>query len=300
MTDPTPTDANQAPPLPEGETLPDDPGPPTPLGSLTCHGATFHFGHRVLRDFARDLSKCLTAPLSQEVDIYVGVHTIRQVAPTGRPMIGIQTEQILDSSGHRMWRAPNRRRRSSFAETYDILLDLGADNGQAYDFLPEDLRRKVRFGPHIFPDTELAPAYLDAPPLFFGSLNDRRRQMLDQLKATRPVEVARHGTFGRGLDALLASHGAVLNLHYQDGEYSEFPRFLKACLAGKPFLSEPLSRPLLAGEHYLSPTDPLDAARAERLFQSIQTLAAGYRLRDFLETVIRAQGTAPTPATDPA
>ncbi len=288
MTQPAPIAASEVPPPPE-ETAAVEPAASPPLGSLTCHGATFLYGHRVLRDFARDLSHCLTAPLSQEVDIYVGVHAVRQLSPSGRPSIGIQTEQILDRNGQRMWRVPNRRRRRHFAETYDALLDLSPDNGPAYDFLPPELRRKVHVGPHIFPDTDLVPAHLDAPPLFFGSLNDRRRQILDQLKTARPVEVARHGTFGRGLDKLLATHGAVLNIHYQEGEYSEFPRFLKACLAGKPFLSEPLSAPLQAGVHYLGLSDQIDPALSGRLFQSIQALAAGYRLRDFVEGIIRSK-----------
>ena len=96
---------------------------------------------------------------------------------------------------------------------------------------------KVLFGPHIFPDAAITPNFQPEAPVFFGALNDRRRGLLADLQAKRPVEVAPHGTFGRPLDALIAKQGAVLNLHFREGQYSEYPRFLKAYVRGKPVQS---------------------------------------------------------------
>ncbi|MBN8632519.1 MAG: hypothetical protein J0L76_16900, partial [Rhodobacterales bacterium] len=202
--------------------------------------------------------------------------------------VGLQTEHILDRDGNRMWRFVKRRQRRVFAQSYDALLDLSPDNATAYDFLEADLRQKIQFGPHIFPDDDIEHEFVDAPPLFFGSLNDRRRGILDRLKSVRPLEIASHGTFGAGLDKLLAAHGSVLNIHYQEAEYAEYPRFLKAYLAGKPFISEPLSAPLVAGLHYLELNEVATRERTEHVFGSIRTLASGYRLRNYLERVIQS------------
>jgi hypothetical protein len=274
------------------------PPPPAPvaevqvqvLQKLTVHGVDLYSGHRVLRDFAGDLARCITRPLDKPVDVYVGVHAINRPADTGRFTIGIQTEQFLDRNGQPMWRLPRERFRNRFATFYDLLLDLSPDNAPAYDFLPPELRAKITFGPHIFPDAPIAPQHQDAPPLFFGSLNDRRRSLLTQLQAESPVEVAPHGTFGRPLDALIAAHGAVLNLHFREGEYSEYPRLLKAYLRGKPVLSEPLSPPLLPGVHYLPPDAQPTRTVTETLFANLARFAAAHSFQALLDaTVARTQ-----------
>ena len=266
------------------------PAVPAPLRKITAHGVDLYSGHRVLRDVSHDLARCLTGPLSQPVDVYVGVHPVDRPVETGRFRIGIQTEQFLDSAGQRLWRMPRERFRTRFASFYDILLDLSPLNAPAYDFLAPDLRGKRRFGPHIFPAAPVEPDFQDAPPLFFGSLNDRRRDRLARLQATRPIEIAPHATFGRGLDALIARHGAVVNLHYVDAVYAEYPRILKAYLRGKPVLSEPLPPPLRQGEHYLDLTAKPTRAATEALFRNLADFAARHSFQTFLETALAQRG----------
>jgi hypothetical protein len=258
---------------------------------LSVHGVDLYSGHRVLRDFATDLARCITRPPARSVDIYVGVHAIDRPADTGRFTIGIQTEQFFDRSGKAMWRVPRERFRNRYALFYDLLLDLSPDNAPSYDFLPPELRAKIVFGPHVFPDGPIAPNHEDGPPLFFGSLNDRRRSLLAQLQDAAPVEVAPHGTFGRPLDALIARHGAVLNLHFREGEYTEYPRLLKAYLRGKPLLSEPLSPPLQPGTHYQPLGSPPTAAETEALFRNLAQFAAAHSFQGFLDAAL-----APNPA----
>jgi hypothetical protein len=188
---------------------------------------------------------------------------------TGRLRIGIQTEQIFDKTRKRMWRAPKREDREAFVRAYDVILDLSPDNRYAYRFLPVDLRRKIRFGPHIFPDHDLTGICVAAPPLFVGWLNDRRRAVLDRLREDRPIDTLSRKVFGAELDQQLARQGAILNIHFQDGVYSEYPRFLKACLAGKLVLSE--HTPEATG----------------RIFASLRELASAYRFRAFLESVLK-------------
>ena len=259
------------------------------LQKLTAQNVDLYSGHRVLRDFAGDIARCVTRPLARPVDVYVGVHAINRPAETGRFRIGIQTEQFLDRSGQPMWRVPRERFRHRYAVFYDLLLDLSPDNAPAYDFLPPELRARIVFGPHIFPEAPVAPQPSDTPPLFFGSLNDRRRSILARLQADTPVEIAPHGTFGRPLDALIARHGAVLNLHFRDGEYSEYPRFLKAYLRGKPVLSEPLSAPLQPGTHYYPLGDRPTEAQTATLFLNLARFAASHSFQAFLDAAL-AQG----------
>jgi hypothetical protein len=270
--------------------LPPPPAEPVVLQKFTAHNVDLYSGHRVLRDFSHDLARCLTGPLSEPVDVYVGVHVINRPANTGRIKIGIQTEQFLDSAGQPLWRVPKERFRARYATFYDILLDLSALNAPAYDFLPPELRAKLHFGPHIFPADPVAPDFQPAPPVFFGSLNDRRRSLLAALQAERPVEVAPHGTFGKPLDALIARQGSVLNLHFRDGTYAEYPRFLKAYLHGKPVLSEPLSQPLQPDLHYFDIKAEPTADSAARIFRNLASFAAQHSFQAFLETALATRG----------
>lgn len=259
------------------------PAEPVNIQKTSVHNVDLYSGHRVLRDFCRDLARCITAPLSEPVDVYAGVHVIDRPLDTGRFRIGIQTEQYLDRQGQPMWRIPKQRFRLRHATFYDVLLDFSADNAPAYDFLPEDLRAKVLFGPHIFPDAPITPDYQNQPPVFFGALNDRRRALLADLQSKGPVEIAPHGTFGRPLDALIARQGAVLNLHFRDGRYSEYPRFLKAYLRGKPVISEPLAAPLQPDLHYFNIGTQPSAKSTDEIFQNLASFAAQHSFRTFLQ-----------------
>jgi hypothetical protein len=257
-----------------------------PLGQFTAHGVTFHYAHRVLEDFARDLARGLSGPISAPLDVFVGTHMIGSPPETGRLRLGIQTEHMLDTDLQRMWRIPPRSDRVALATHYDAILDLSLQNRRAYRFLPLDLRRKITFGPHIFPDHDLAARFVDAPPLFVGWKNDRRRMVLEEISRQRPVATLDRKVFGAELDQVLADKGAVLNIHFREGVYSEYPRFLKACLLGKPVLSEPMAAPLVEGLHYLPLDAELTPEVTERVFAALRELAAAYRFRSFLESVL--------------
>lgn len=256
------------------------------LPKLTVHGVDLYFGHRILRDVARDLTQGITRPLAKPVDVYVGVHKVDQPLQTGRFRIGIQTEHFYRADGKRAWRLPRERFRNRYALFYDVLLDLSHENIPGYDFLPPELRSKITFGPHIFPDTPIAPRPADGAPLFFGSLNERRRALIAALQALAPLEVAPHGTYGRPLNRMIERHGSVLNLHLVDGAYNEYPRLLKAYLAGKPLLSEPLAPPLRVGEHYFDLNAEPTADATAALFNSLAAFAARHSFQAFLESAL--------------
>lgn len=267
---------------------PPRPEPPEPvvIQKITAHNVDIYAGHRVLRDFANDLAACVSGPLAEPVDVYVGVHIIDRPLDTGRFKIGIQTEQYLDRNGQPMWRIPKERFRHRHVTFYDVLLDFSADNAPAYDFLPEASRQKIVYGPHVFPEAPITPNFQPEAPVFFGALNDRRRGLLADLQAKRPVEVAPHGTFGLPLDALIAKQGAVLNLHFREGQYSEYPRFLKAYLRGKPVQSEPLAPPLQPDLHYFNLDAQPTAKSAEKIFKNLASFAAQHSFQAFLQAAL--------------
>lgn len=256
---------------------------PQTTASLTCHDVTLHYGHRVLRDFAKDLAAGIQRPVGHEMDVYVGVHAISDPVENGRIRVGIQTEQYLDGTGKTLWRKPKRRVRRRLVSSYDVFLDLNPTNAPAYAFLPQDLHERIQFGPHIFPADPVALDYNEMPPLFFGSLNDRRRAELGPMQESGTASVAPHGTFGRSLSDILKGQGGVLNIHYMFGEYSEFPRFLKAYLHGKPVFSEPMSDPLILGTHYFDLNARPTKQAAEKVFANIAALAKNHSFQSFLE-----------------
>jgi hypothetical protein len=224
--------------------------------------------------------------LSEPVDVYVGVHIIDRPLDTGRFKIGIQTEQYLDRNGQPMWRIPKERFRHRHVTFYDVLLDFSADNAPAYDFLPEAARQKIVFGPHVFPEAPITPDFQPTAPVFFGALNDRRRALLADLQSRQEIEVAPHGTFGPPLDALIAKQGAVLNLHFREGTYSEYPRFLKAYQRGKPVVSEGLAPPLQPDLHYFNLGTAPTAKKTEKIFKNLASFAAQHSFQAFLQSAL--------------
>ncbi|MBL9053087.1 MAG: hypothetical protein JNN02_05095, partial [Tabrizicola sp.] len=114
--------------------------------------------HSVLADFARDLVRALgTAPKAgRPVIFHVGAHlSSRLPGHEDALQIGLQTEQILDATGKKMWFSFDSRRIEGLVSEFDLVLDLSIHNAPAYRSLPVSDRARVKFGPHIFPDHPL-------------------------------------------------------------------------------------------------------------------------------------------------
>jgi hypothetical protein len=72
--------------------------------------------------------------------------------------------------------------------------------------------------------TRIAPAPEDVDVLFYGSVNDRRRAVLEELRR-RGVRVhAAFGVYGPQRDALVARSRIVLNLHFYEAKVFEVVR----------------------------------------------------------------------------
>jgi hypothetical protein len=264
------------------------------LRQRTHHGVTLHSCHPILHDFAADLGQCIASPVGAEVDVFVGVHQFGVKLPGHALRIGIQTEQFADHDGKALWRAEDPQRIAAFVAQYDLLLDLNADNAPAYAFLPPDDRAKVHFGPHIFPVQAPKLASGTGPALFFGAMNARRKAVLGPMIENGLVTVAPPGTFGAELDAMIMAAGSVANVHFQEGVYSEYPRFLKSYLRGKPILSERLAPPLIMDKHYFDLRTKISASKARAALAQVgKTMSADFTFQRFLETACRSLQTRP-------
>lgn len=258
----------------------------------TCHRngqLTFVARHPVLSDIARtmagyDLPAGLTS--AAPIIIYVGSHRFsNRILPRGLK-IGIQTEHFLDDHGRALWWKARRWRLLRQVLKFDMLVDLSAANAPVYQFLPGFLARKVVFGPYIFPDQlpDFTPGGEsgDAPVAFFGALNPHRQARLEAIGQSLRVQVLPEGCFGPDLHRHLAPAKAVLNLHFADGKYTEYPRLLSALLAGKALISDPLGRGLQRGVHYLDPTDPVDDDALRHVHANAVRFASRWRFSDLL------------------
>jgi hypothetical protein len=243
--------------------------------------------HPILSDLATIFASYDLGKLAdKKASIYVGVHSFtKRILPPGF-RIGVQTEQFFDANGRSLWGEQSRARILRQAWQYDVLLDLSPLNRPAYAFLPGFLRRRLRFGPHIYPSQlpRFQPGEVGAPLLFFGAINPRRKRVLDAMGAS--VRVLPYGIYGDALTAEIAMAKGVLNLHFADGVYTEYPRLLTALMHGKALWSETLAPPLIAGLHYL----PLAQAKAGDGSDAYAACASdfvrGHQLRDFLATVL--------------
>lgn len=226
----------------------------------------------MLDDIARTFAKYEFVKASyKEVHIYVGVHKFRYHFLHKGLNIGVQTEQFFDVNGKKLWRHTSWIKVLRQVSQYDLTLDLSPANRQAYNFLPKFLRNRIIFGPKIFPDNdiEFQPSK-NNKLVFFGGLSLRRSQILQKLAQTHKILTVKNGTFGDELISSTKDSFGILNLHHDDGVYTEIPRLLTAYLHGKPVYSEELGYPLVEGRHYLPIDAELNESTAKEAFQKFK------------------------------
>ncbi|RRQ24621.1 hypothetical protein D5687_00175 [Guyparkeria sp. SCN-R1] len=187
--------------------------------------------------------------------------------------IALQTEQMYDETGKPLWgQTTKRARRLAFAaRAADLVLDLSAANHRFYEeHCPGALAQgKIRFGPWIFPSRPLPfnPGGEESVA-FFGSLgNGRRASVIDGIDGF-PVRMLESGTFFDDLYRQVESCSAVLNVHFEEGVYTEAPRLLTSLYCGKPLVSEPLGEPFVAGKHYV-PIDGYGKVENQAVFERL-------------------------------
>lgn len=223
-----------------------------PLQCLKVGTLSIISNHPVLNQVARDIFSGIDeASLHRKnISLYIGTHRKFGRALSTRDFkIGLQTEHYFDDAGQAMWRRQRHWRTIQQCLRYDAILDLSIANKPHYAWLPKFLREKVTYGPYIFPCHPVNYCKgTQSELVFFGSINERRASLLEKLPEGY-VAVLGDKFGGELRKAILQSRG-VLNLHYVDRIYTEYPRLLSCYLSGKVFFSEKLSRDLQAGIDY--------------------------------------------------
>jgi hypothetical protein len=257
---------------------------------LSRSGLEIVSNHPVLNQVAADIFAGLEDDLlpAQRVTVFVGIHRRYRLALLRRGYrIGINTEHYFDADGNRLWRRERRLKILLHFLRFHRILDLSAANAPHYQWLPGFLRRRVVFGPYIFSGRDLPFSGFGGPLVFFGSINGRRHKLLASLDKER-VQVLSASTFGAELTRQIDASAAVLNIHFLDGSYTEYPRLLSAYNRGKILVSEPLGPDMIAGRHYAVIGQSCDAHHAQEIFQNFsQEVAKKYGFSAFLKRMLQ-------------
>lgn len=247
--------------------------------------------HKILDDIAYDLLAGLSVDYEPPylVTIFCGIHKFFGPDVFRRGFkIGIQTEHFYDEDGkfiaRRSWEIPQVLRH---VRRCQAILDLNPANWPIYQKLPPHEKAKISFGPHIFPanlPTYCASSSTNA--VFFGTTSGRRKAVLERLDPRR-FQQLKSGRFGADLISELSNFGAILNIHHDEGVYTEAPRILIALKAGKPLVSEKLSSEWTPGVHYLLPSDFTQDADLEGIFGAMADQCyRRYSFQLYLEAIL--------------
>ncbi len=217
--------------------------------------------HKILHQLGQGIVAGLSVKDTAEIgkiDILVGCHDAFYFFNRGAKLrVGIQTEQFFDKSGNELWgmlkKPKTIKRLLTNLSRVDVMLDINNSNRHWWDtqnLSPRD-RAKLHYGPYIFPsEAREFKESLGGANLFFGDLGGRRKKVVQALVGTK-VTVLPRGTYGKKLERELDQSATVVNIHFDEGVYTEAPRLLTSYLAGKPVISEILDEPFIEGIHYL-------------------------------------------------
>jgi SAM-dependent methyltransferase len=125
------------------------------------------------------------------------------------------------------------------------VIDYDAGNPPGYGQRAEDVPLvSFGFAPYLAPSAPTLP--LDQRPidlLFFGSINERRRQLIERIEKTgRTVVTFDAPVYGPERDAFIVQSRAVLNCHHYDSARFEQVRAFQVLSLGTPLVSERTAR----------------------------------------------------------
>jgi hypothetical protein len=235
------------------------------LRFLAFHPVTDHISAEIIAGLPAGFEPDLRAT------VYVGIHRPYKgvILPYGM-RIGIQTEQFFDEGGNELW---NYRNSGEFVRLnlsrFNRVLDLNATNERFYSQLGKAERSRLTLGPRIFPS--IAPHYQDGSDnctIFFGRINPRRGELIKLYNSMYNVKILDKETYGSALYSKIDQCGSILNLHYADGVYTEYPRLLTALTCGKTVISEQLNSDLIVGKEYLLAGSPAGPAVRKSAYEA--------------------------------
>lgn len=249
---------------------------------------TVYAKHKVLKELARLLEfKDPPNPSNRSINIFVGAHEwLYDYLPITQINIGIQTEQFFDRNGNRLWGMFSDSSLAVLKAKFDLIIDLSFANSKIY--AEQDLEF-VEFGPYIFPSS--SKAFISSPAgslIFMGAMNQRRKSALEKYQRQYNIQCVSVNTFGDDLDRQIKLSSAVLNIHFEEGIYTEYPRILLSYLNGKPVISEMLDYPMIPDKNYILIGDHFDSAKAKKIFQCFsKEIADNFKLDLILKNPIK-------------
>ena len=83
----------------------------------------------------------------------------------------------------------------------------------------------------------------------------------------------------------MSDSSAILNIHFQNGVYTEWPRILLAYVNGKILISEELGYPLISGRHYYPLGIDSNEMNASQIHENIwEDFARKYSFSEFVNS----------------
>lgn len=166
----------------------------------------------------------------------------------------------------------------------DVFLDLNGTNRPYYEAnIEQETKAQIHFGPYIFP----CKVFYHKPHnqeklVFFGRQESQRHpKHLAEIKNSI-VDILSQNCYLEPLYKEINVSSGVLNLHFEEGIYSEIPRLLSAYICGKVLYSEPLAAPFISGQYYI-PLGSKVTFNTEEIYTNIsKTFVQNFSFSQFL------------------
>lgn len=215
--------------------------------------------HPILIDISKFIFEGLSVDKNSEIptriNVFIGIHQFDKDNLFDYPGInvGLQTEQFFDESGKKLWGAQAFHHVINGLFSLDYLIDFSHSNQRAYASVPNCLiKAQMIYGPYIFPSKKIDFGSSENGHLvFIGALSTRREILLKKLASMGLRVNSIQGVGGSEALSLISESEALINIHFEDGVYTEWPRVLMAYLSGRILFSETLSSDLVSGKHYI-------------------------------------------------
>jgi hypothetical protein len=209
----------------------------TELAELICYGLQ-DLGHKACINTNRFLPN--------EKNIIIGVHLtdISQIKNIDKSSIIVNTEQITGIG--EKWRNGIFEWVSNF-ETWDY----SEQNIKVFRASNLPNVKLIRIGYHEKLNRIKNSAHQDIDVLFYGSMNDRRKQVIDKLISDGYNVVTAFGLYGKERDDLISRAKIVLNHHYYDSKIFEIVRVFYLMSNAKAVVGE-VSEETHIDERYLT------------------------------------------------
>lgn len=197
-------------------------------GALTEFAEAVYFGLRRLglRTFYRETPDCAARP------IVIGAHLLHALQLEQLPADAIiyNSEQV--ESGSPWFRGAYRE-----ALKRRMVWDYSAENLRRLEGLGARAVRHVPLG-YVPELVRIAPVAEDLDVLFYGSLNERRRRVLEALVARGLKVAVLTGSYGEQRDRMIARARVVLSVHCYSARIFEMVRAAYLLSNGRALVAE--------------------------------------------------------------